>query len=105
MIGIVPRLSVIISALLLRFVWRAATRVYSAVGHEISAFTVGIFSSQYCWRGCLQDQLFVQFFQSLLSLAVSLSGLGIMFSYTDTVGGWRSDEILALVGIYFFVVG
>ena len=48
---------------------------------------------------------FWQLFQSLLSLAVSLIGLAVIFSYTDTLGGWRPDEILALVGVYFLVGG
>jgi ABC-2 type transport system permease protein len=46
-----------------------------------------------------------QLFQSILSLVVSLVGLGVIFSYTDTLGGWRPDEILALVGVYFLVGG
>jgi ABC-2 type transport system permease protein len=46
-----------------------------------------------------------QLFQSLLSLGVSLAGLGVIFSYTETLGGWRPDEILALVGVYFVVGG
>ncbi len=46
-----------------------------------------------------------QLFQSLLSLGVSLAGLGVIFSYTKTLGGWRPDEILALVGVYFLVGG
>jgi ABC-2 type transport system permease protein len=46
-----------------------------------------------------------QLFQSLLSLGVSLAGLGVIFSYTETLGGWRPDEILALVGVYFLVGG
>jgi ABC-2 type transport system permease protein len=48
---------------------------------------------------------FWQLLQSILSLAVSLVGLGVIFSYTDTLGGWRPDEILALVGVYFLVGG
>jgi ABC-2 type transport system permease protein len=48
---------------------------------------------------------FWQLFQSILSLAVSLIGLAVIFSYTDTLGGWRPDEILALVGVYFLVGG
>jgi ABC-2 type transport system permease protein len=46
-----------------------------------------------------------QLFQSFLSLVVSLAGLGVIFSYTDTLGGWRPDEILALIGVYFLVGG
>jgi ABC-2 type transport system permease protein len=46
-----------------------------------------------------------QLFQSFLSLGISLAGLSVIFSYTETLGGWRPDEILALVGIYFIVGG
>jgi len=46
-----------------------------------------------------------QLVQSFLSLGVSLAGLAVIFSYTETLGGWRPDEILALVGVYFFVGG
>jgi ABC-2 type transport system permease protein len=48
---------------------------------------------------------FVQLFQSLLSLGISLIGLAVIFSYTDTLGGWRPDEVLALVGVYLLVGG
>jgi ABC-2 type transport system permease protein len=48
---------------------------------------------------------FVQLFQSLLGLGISLAGLAVIFSYTDTLGGWRPDEVLALVGVYFLVGG
>ncbi len=48
---------------------------------------------------------FVQLFQSFLNLGISLAGLAIIFSYTDTLGGWRSDEVLALVGVYFLFAG
>jgi viologen exporter family transport system permease protein len=47
----------------------------------------------------------IQLFQSLLSLGISLLGLAVIFSYTDTLGGWRPDEVLALVGVYFLVGG
>ena len=52
-----------------------------------------------------QVNFFVQLFQSLLSLAISLAGLAVIFSYTKTLGGWRPDEVLALVGVYFLVGG
>jgi ABC-2 type transport system permease protein len=48
---------------------------------------------------------FVQLAQSILSMVVSLGGLAVIFSYTDSLGGWRPDEILALVGVYFLVGG
>lgn len=48
---------------------------------------------------------FVQLFQSVLSLGVSLAGLAVIFTYTDSLGGWSAEEILALVGVYFLVGG
>ncbi len=48
---------------------------------------------------------FVQLFQSALDLGMSLGGLAVVFSFTDTLGGWRPDEVLALVGVYFLVGG
>jgi len=48
---------------------------------------------------------FIQVFQSLLNLGISLAGLAVIFSYTNTLGGWRPDEVLALVGVYFLVGG
>jgi ABC-2 type transport system permease protein len=48
---------------------------------------------------------FVQFFQSLLELGTALAGLAVIFSYTHSLGGWRPDEMLALVGVYFLVGG
>jgi ABC-2 type transport system permease protein len=48
---------------------------------------------------------FVQLFQSLLELVTSLAGLAVIFSHTNTLGGWRPDEVLALIGVYFLVGG
>jgi len=48
---------------------------------------------------------FVQLFQSLLELATAIAGLAVIFTYTNTLGGWRPDEVLALVGVYFLVGG
>jgi ABC-2 type transport system permease protein len=47
----------------------------------------------------------VQLFQSLLELATALAGLAVIFSYTDSLGGWKPDEVLALLGVYFLVGG
>jgi ABC-2 type transport system permease protein len=47
----------------------------------------------------------VRLFQSLLELATALLGLAVIFSYTDALGGWQPDEVLALVGVYFLVGG
>lgn len=48
---------------------------------------------------------FIQLFQSLVNLGMSLGGLAIIFSYTSLLGGWQPDEVLALVGVYFIVGG
>ncbi len=47
----------------------------------------------------------VHLFVSLLDLGTALGGLMIVFAHTATLGGWRRDEVLALVGIYFLVGG
>ncbi len=46
-----------------------------------------------------------QLFESLINLGVSLAGLGIIFSYTGSIGGWRPEEVLALVGVYLLMGG
>ena len=48
---------------------------------------------------------FVKLFQSLLNLGMTLGGLAIIFTYTNLLGGWQPDEILALVGVYFLIRG
>jgi ABC-2 type transport system permease protein len=48
---------------------------------------------------------FFQLVQSLISLVVAVAGLSVVFSYTDTLGGWGQEEILALVGVYLLVGG
>jgi len=52
-----------------------------------------------------RTHLYLRLFQSAVELATALATLGVMFSYTDTIGGWRPDEIIALLGIYFLVGG
>ena len=48
---------------------------------------------------------FFQLVQSLVSLGVAITGLSVVFSYTDTLGGWGQEEILALVGVYLLMGG
>jgi len=48
---------------------------------------------------------FLQLFESLVDLGTALGGLAVIFSYTDTLGGWRPNEVLALVGVFFLVGG
>lgn len=47
----------------------------------------------------------LQVFQSLLGLLTALAGLAVVFSYTDSLGGWSPDEVVALVGVYILVGG
>jgi len=48
---------------------------------------------------------FVNIFQSLLALGTALAGMAIIFSFTDSLGGWQPAEILALVGVYVLIGG
>ncbi len=43
--------------------------------------------------------------QSALDLSVALGGLAVVFRHTDTLGGWRQELLLALVGVYFLIGG
>ena len=52
-----------------------------------------------------RTNLFVQVVQSFMGLATALLGLGVVFSKTDTLGGWGPDELLAIVGVYTLVSG
>jgi ABC-2 type transport system permease protein len=47
----------------------------------------------------------IQLFESLLELGTAIAGLSVIFSYTSRLGGWTSDQVLALVGIFFLVGG
>ena len=47
----------------------------------------------------------ISLLQSTLDLGVALGGLAVVFSHTDTLGGWRPEELLALIGVYFFIGG
>lgn len=48
---------------------------------------------------------FIQVLQSFLALVVALGGLVIVFGHTDSLNGWTSAELLAVVGVYFIVGG
>ena len=47
----------------------------------------------------------IQLFQSILGLFTALGGLAVVFAYTDRLGDWQPDELVALVGVYFLVGG
>lgn len=42
---------------------------------------------------------------SALELGTALAGLALIFAHTATLAGWRPDELVALVGVYFLVGG
>ena len=48
---------------------------------------------------------FFHLLESVLELGSALAGLAVIFSRTATLGGWRPDELLALVGVYFLMGG
>ena len=47
-----------------------------------------------------RSNLYLQFIQSAAAVTMALGGLVVVFGHTDTLGGWRSDEILAVLGVY-----
>jgi ABC-2 type transport system permease protein len=47
----------------------------------------------------------VRLFQSILELGTALAGVAVVFSYTDNLGGWRPEEVVALIGVYILVGG
>jgi ABC-2 type transport system permease protein len=48
---------------------------------------------------------YVQVLRSLIGLATGLAGLSVVYSHTDTLGGWGPPELLALLGVFFIVSG
>jgi ABC-2 type transport system permease protein len=52
-----------------------------------------------------RTNLIIQLVQSTVGLATALLGLGIVFSKTDSLAGWRPAELLAIVGVYTLVSG
>src|SRR5512140_973012 len=48
---------------------------------------------------------YVQLFQSLVEFATALTGLAVIFTYTDNLHGWTPNEMLVLIGVYFIAGG
>jgi ABC-2 type transport system permease protein len=48
---------------------------------------------------------YMQLLQAAISLGTALAGLAVVFAHTETLAGWRADELLALLGVYFLVGG
>ena len=47
----------------------------------------------------------VQTFESLLAMGTALGAVAVVFSRTDTLGGWHAEELVALIAVYFLVLG
>lgn len=70
------------------------------VGLFITYFRLGMLNElQY------RSNFWVNLLQSLLGMGTALGALAIIFSHTDTLGGWSPAELLVLVGIYFLMRG
>jgi ABC-2 type transport system permease protein len=52
-----------------------------------------------------RSNFWVQLFQSTLAIATALGRLGIIFIHTNNLGGWSPDELLAVVGVYYIMLG
>ncbi len=52
-----------------------------------------------------RTNFYVQLLESLLALATGLTGLTIVFSHTDNLNGWRPEELLIVLGMYFLIGG
>jgi ABC-2 type transport system permease protein len=40
-----------------------------------------------------------------VALGTTLAALGLVFRQTDALAGWRADELVALIGVYYLVYG
>ena len=52
-----------------------------------------------------RTNLFIQLIQSAVGLLTALLGLAVVFSKTDSLGGWSAPELLAIIGVYTLVSG
>jgi len=52
-----------------------------------------------------RTNFFLQLLESAIDLGTALGGLAVVFSYTATLGGWRPEEVAALIGVFFLVGG
>lgn len=52
-----------------------------------------------------RTNLVIQLVQSAVGLLTALLGLSIVFAKTDSLAGWSSAELLAIIGVYTLVAG
>lgn len=47
----------------------------------------------------------IQVLQSFIGLGTSLAAIAVVFGQTDNLGGWRREELVALIGVFMIVAG
>ena len=52
-----------------------------------------------------RTNFWVQAFESAVNLGSALAAVALVFTQTSTLAGWRPWELVALVGVYFVVLG
>ena len=52
-----------------------------------------------------RTNFWVQIVETLVNLSIVLGAVAVVFARTDTLGGWRPAELVALIGVYFIVLG
>lgn len=52
-----------------------------------------------------RGNFFVQLFDSVIGLGTALVGIAVVFGQTDRLAGWRAEELVALIGVFFVVGG
>ncbi len=52
-----------------------------------------------------RSNFYVAIFRSLVGLGAGLGSLAVVFAHTQQLGGWRLDELVALLGVYTLVGG
>lgn len=48
---------------------------------------------------------FLSLVQSVVAVATALVALALVFAHTDSLGGWSSDELLVIMGVYVLMGG
>jgi ABC-2 type transport system permease protein len=52
-----------------------------------------------------RTNFWVQGFESAVNLGSALAGVAVVFSRTETLAGWQPAELVAVVGVYFLILG
>ena len=47
----------------------------------------------------------IALFQTFVSMGTALGAVSVVFAQTDDLAGWRQDELIALIGVFFIVRG